>query len=242
MAVTVKSNELKASLKALSALIDDVRIVPDDDGWHMYAMSADKTMIVDTHIKVSAFEEYGKGEPFTIAIKDLLDPLAKAAETTVIDTSTGRLRIRTGRISFIRPIQADIEVTPRFPSLELNVECIADVDFFGDLLSVTSGDVKFKACRFRQTAEDLRVEVFEDGSEFGEVMRIPASECVLLSGEATARFGMYAISQIIKSVPKGTEVDMLYDDSKPMIVSYSIGDADIRFMLAPQWETEDEEA
>jgi len=241
MTVTVRSNELKASLKAMSALIDTIRIDPDDNGWYMHAMSSDKTMMVDARIPDVSFEEYEKWEPFTVSIKDMLDPLAKASDTTKVDISTGRLRMRTGRVSFIRPLQGTKDPAPRFPNLELDTECIVDVDIVADILSVMSGDPKFKACRFTQSAEDLKMEIFEDESDLGEVMRIPKADCVMLSGEGVARYSMHAMAQILKSVPKGTEVDMLFSTSKPMMVSYSIGDTAVRFMLAPQWEdTEDE--
>lgn len=240
MTVTVRSDELKASLKAIQALVEEVRIVPAEDGWHMYAMSVDKTMLVDVRIPKESFEEYEEWAPFTVMVKDMLDPLAKAAQTTKVDTSTGRLRMRTGRISFIRPLQADEDVTPRFPDLELDAECIVDVDKVTDILTVMSGDPRFKACRFTQSEEDLKMEVFEDDSDLGEVLRVPRGDCVMLEGQGRARFSMYAIAQILKSVPKGTEIDLLFSTNKPMMASYTVGGTGIRFMMAPQWEDDDD--
>ena len=239
MSNTLNTAGLKASLQAIASQVDTVKIRQEDDGWHLYGGS--NYSIANVHITKDAFTEYRREDDFVVSIADLMDPLAKAGETVTIDTSTGMLVVSTGRFRHTKRVLADIEVFPRMPKVELKSEAICPVELLTDIFSVIPAkDVKDMTIRFVVGAKGLTAECYEHGTPYGAVTAtIPPEDCALVAGEARSTFSLRLVQDILRAVPKGTDVDLLLDTGYPLMVRYTIGAADITFALAPQLEDED---
>ena len=239
MSNTLNTAGLKASLQAIASQVDTVKVRQGDDGWHLYGGS--NYSVANVHITKDAFTEYDQEDDFVADVKDLLEPLAKAGETVTIDTSTGKLVISSGRFKYTRKLLADIEVFPRMPKAQLQTEVILPVEALTDIFStVPSKDAKNMTMRLTLTSEDLTLNVYERGNEYGRVdMTITKGDCTLVSGEANSIFGYSMVEDILKTVPKGTDIDLLFDTGYPLMVKYTVGHADIVFALAPQLEDDD---
>jgi len=246
MTVTIPAETLRAVFKALNTQVATVKVRPQDDGWHLYGKSPDNISIVDAHIRAEGFKAYERWDDFVVDTADVLEPIAKASpqDDVIIDTGSGRLDIKVGRLSFRRKLVADIEVTPRMPELELDAEFIIAAGGLDDILVAASaaGDLRFKALRLEQDEGALKVSIFADDTDIGTVAaELPASEFIMLSGTASARYPAGMWVDMVRTIPKAAEADVLYRRNFPMLVTYAVGGADIRMMIAPQIETEGDE-
>lgn len=244
MTVTIPIETLRAVFKALGTQIETVKIRPQEDGWHLYGKSEDNISIVDAHIRPEGFKEYEVWNDIVVDIDDVLEPIAKGQGDAIIDISKGRLDIKVGRLSFRRKLVADIEVNPRMPALDLDTEFIITASGLDDVLVASSaaGDLRFKAIRFEQTEESMTATIFSDDTDIGQVAcTLGKSDFIMLSGEARSRYPASSWVELVKTIPKGAEADVLYKKDYPMMISYTIGSADIRMMVAPQLEDEGDE-
>lgn len=240
MTVAIPADTLRAVFKALATQVETVKIRPAEDGWHLYGRSLDSVSIVDAHIRTEAFTEYEQWNDIVVDTKDILEPISKAQDDVKLNVvDNARLDIKAGRLNFRRPLIAELEVNPRFPELDLDVECIVSVDVLGEILGAPVGDMRFKALRLSQTPEALTLKVFEDDDEMSTVTcAIASTDCVMLEGEGSARYPARCWSELVRCIPKGTDVDLLFKHNFPMMMSYTVGNADIRMMIAPHIEEE----
>jgi len=237
MSVTIGADTLKAVFKAISTQVETVKVMSGEEGWHLYGRSKDNTSVVDASIPKEAFASYERWDDIVVDVKDILEPAAKARDEVEIDISSGRLDIKAGRLSFRRKLVGDIEVNPRMPKPELDTESIADVGVYADILSAAAGDMRFKAIRVSQTEEGMTLSVFADDTDIGTVScTLPADAFVMLSGEGSARYSAGIWYDLMKAIPSGAEVDMLFKKDYPMLMSYTVGGAEVRMMIAPQVE------
>ena len=239
MSNTLNTAGLRASLQAVSSQVDMVKVRQEEDGWHLYGGS--NYSVANVHITRDAFTEYHQEDDFVADVKDLMEPLAKMGDTVTVDTSSGKLVVSGGRFRYTRKLVADIDVFPRMPKAELSTEAVLPVDLLAEIFSaVPPKQAASMTLRLTASADGLTVQVYERGSEYGRVdMSIPAADCTLLSGEAKSVFSFIMLSDIVKAVPKGTDVDLLFDTGYPLMVRYTVGCADIVLALAPQLEDED---
>jgi len=240
MTVTLRADAVKAVFKAIATQVSTVKISASEAGWHLYGRSDSNITVVDATIPKESFSEYEVWDDFVVDVRDILEPAAKAKDEMTIDISSGRLDIKVGRLSFRRKLVGDIEVNPKMPTLDLDAECIAPVEVFGDIMSAASGDLRFKAMKMAQTDAGLTVSIYADDTDIGTVTcEIPADDFGMISGEATARYPAGAWHELMKVIPPGTEVDVLFKKNYPMMITYSAGGAEVRMMIAPQIEEEE---
>lgn len=241
MSVTADATMLKAAFKAVATQMETVKIFPDEDGWRIFAISTDKISMADVRIPRTAFKEYEVWEPVVIDTRDLLDPLSKAKGDATIDISTGRLVIRAGGLRFTRAIMGDMEVAPRMPDLKMDTECIVPMQALEPIMSAPIDKVMFKAVRLAVSSEGLAIDVHEEDSDIGAVsLSVAASDCLLIDGDASASYSAERVFGVLKAVPGDAEADLRMRSDFPLQLSYSVGGAEIMFMLAPRVAAEED--
>lgn len=239
--VTVPSKALKAAFKALSSQVDQVRVDPQEDGWHIYGLSPDKASMANVLIHAEAFRPYEAWPAFAVMVDDVLEPLAKASDSATLDISKGYLSVTSGRINYRRPIMPAFEEYPRIPQAELGVEVVADVDVIGEVITaVSEKEAKSRGVTFTQTAESLVMESAEEDDPLHAVtVTIPRADCTLMEGEGSAQYSQRMLREIMTAVPRGTDVDVQYDNDYLMRISYTVEGADVVFVIAPWVENQE---
>lgn len=239
--ITVSVKALKAAFRALSSQVDTVRVVPEEDGWHIFGLSPDKSSMANVLIRTEAFTAYEVWPAaFAVSVDDILEPLAKAADTATLDISKGYLRITSGRVSHTRGLLGDFEEHPRVPAVQMGIEVITDVDVIMELVdSVSEKEAKYRGVTFTQTQDNLVMESVEEDQPLHAVtVTVPRGDCVLMEGEGSAVYSHRMLREIFSTVPRGTEVDIQYDNNFLMRMDYTVEGAEITFVLAP-WVEQD---
>lgn len=239
--VTVSAEALRAAFKALASQIDEVRVVPDEKGWHVFGLAADRASMVNVDVNTEAFSAYEVWKPFAVRTEMMLEVLSKAGDDlTARFDEAGCLVMTIGRFTFRRNILEDFEEYPRVPKGELTLEFAVSAEVLKDVASVVSEkEAKNRALSFTQGPEGLVMESFEYDDAVNTVsVTVPAAEMAILEGEGSSTYAHRLIREIAAAVPKGTDVDIMYGHANLMKVSYSVGGADMTFVLAPWIEEE----
>lgn len=239
MSVTADAQMLRAVFGAVATQADTVRIVPSEEGWSMFARSADNVSMVGAEIPKESFDGYEVWGVTTVDCKDILEPLAKAKGPAVLDISTGRLVVKAGGMRFVRALQAEYEELRSFRMLEFAAEAAVPMASLAPLLSAPVDRVRWKSIAIRIDEEGVSMEVSEDDQDIGAVsMDIPAADCLVLSGEGRAVFSAERVFQVLGAIPRDAEADISLSTDYPMMVSFAVNGAQARFMLAPRIEVE----
>lgn len=243
MSIKADAEVLRRAFKAVATQAETVRVLPDEEGWRVYARGLDNVSVADVRLGRGCFAEGDDGyevwEPFTVDCRDVLEPLAKAKGHAEMDISTGRLVVRTGAFTFTRALRGDMDVKPKFAELEYTAECIAQMSSLTPLIQATSGDVRRLEVRLAQTEGSIVMDVHGGEGDIDAVsMTLETDDCLLLEGAAEASFSAEKVFDIWKAIPQDAEADMQFSTDYPLQVSYSTGDATMRFMVAPRVEVQ----
>jgi len=233
--VTASAQALRAAFKAIGALVERVMVVPADDGWRIYAISADKITLANVLVGTAAFSDYHMWGPFAVAVKDILEPLSKPGDSATLDISSGALKVAIGRLRFTRGLEVPWEEYPRMPHQNLTAEVSAPADAFGEVIgAVSEKEARYREIVFALAGDVLTVTTSEDGQPFGEVaMELPRADALIMEGSGRAAYSHRAVREIFSAVPRGADVDVQFADDNIMLVSYAVEGADIVFALAP---------
>lgn len=237
--VTVSSKALRAAFKALESQVEDVRVVPEEDGWHIYGLAVHRSSMVSIVISEEAFEAYDQWKPFAVRAADVLDVLSRAGAAVTVEDLGGRLRYTTGRFSFIRSCLADFEQHPRVPKGEQTCEVALSSDILADAVGcVSEKEAKSRAMTLRQTKDALVVTSAEENDPETVTMTVPRADADIMDGEAEATYSHRLMREIVSAMPKAATVDMQFGDNNILKMSYTVDHADILFILAPWVEKE----
>lgn len=239
--VTLPAKALKAAFNALASQVDTVRIDPQEDGWHLYARGLAGASLVNITIPASAFgEDYEAWPPFAMIVAKMQSLLAKASGPTTLDISKGYLSVTSGRICNRSTILPDFEQYPRMPNAETDLEVSLSVDLVNEIISSASEkEARHRGITFTASEDSLTMESYVDDDPVnGTVVTVPRTDCVILSGEGSARYSHKLMMEIFSSIPKGTDVDLQYREDYLMMISYTVEGAFIQFVVAPWIEQE----
>lgn len=240
MELTMDSKGLKAAFKAISTQVDSLKVVPDELGWRLYAMGTDKVSMVDARINVEAFSGgYEVWPEFCVDVKVFLDALAKAGDTAKVELGEGYLVISSGSLRLVRPLLADIEQNIRVPKVENTIEAMLNVDDMMDIAAGVDGKGKYQRCRLKMFGDRMEMEVSEYQDPYTTTVVIPKERTTLMGGEGTCLYPLHHLLAMLSAIPKGTQVDLCFDEDSLLEIRFDIGHTDILMVLCPQVEDEE---
>jgi hypothetical protein len=231
----MKAATLRTAFALLDTQMDEVTIYPDESGWRMRSASRDHVTLVDLCIGKGAFTDYEVWESFGIATKDILDALSTAGPEVDIQLKD-RLILKSEGMRYRKALLPVEENMVRLPTPKLTTEVILSSDKLIRLVS--KGDVKYGQMMFTVTP-DMFIASIDEEQGLGVSLEIPADECTLLLGGARAAYPVGAWGPFLKALPKGTLLDMQFDDDYPLMAKASFDGLDVTWLVAPHLVEDD---
>lgn len=231
----VRSSMLKTAFSLLDTQVEEVTIHPGENGWHICATNPSHVTLVDLRIGLDAFKDYEVWDEFGITTKDVLDALSTAGPEVEMQLKD-RLILKSDGMRYLKAILPPEERMVRPPSPELSTEFILGSDRLMKLVS--KGDSKYGRMLLSVTP-DMVTATIDEETGLGVSLEVPAEECTLVLGEASAAYPISAWGPFLKSLPKGTLLDMQFDTNYPLVAKASFDGMDITWFVAPHLVEDD---
>ena len=241
----VEAKTWKNMLSSLSALVDEVSILADEDGLKVKAMDPSHVSMADFEWSREAFDEYEVDKPTTVGLNirealKLLRRISGESLELTFDESTGRLEMKlvgryTRRFSIptlqltgeeIPPLRIEFDVVAKITSSCLQ-RTVADAVAVSDIL------------KFRATEDFFIMEASgELGSVAVELDR--ESEALLelqVKQPSEANYSLTFLGDIVKSASNlaGT-VSVEFSTDKPLKLNFDILQGRLIYYIAPYVE------
>jgi len=231
MKVTVQP--LKEALTLMSAVVDEVGVVPKDDGWSMAAKSVDSVAIADIMIKKEAFTDYAVSQVFAFDVKQMLKALSKCGPEADISVDGAVITVRSGQISQTMRTIANI-AQPRVPELEQSADAMVPAD---SLRVVVDADKGYDQVDIEVSPQGVKAAVLDEAG-MGVTMTVSPEETALLDGSARAQYPLSHLTPVIRAVPRGSMVDMKLSTDYPMEIHAVFPQWTLMYMIAPRINSE----
>lgn len=235
----------KNMLNSLSALVDEVCVVADEEGLKVKAMDPSHVSMVDFEWSRSAFDEYEVDKPTTMGlnVKETLKLLKRISGESLelnFDESTGKLEMKligryTRRFTIstiqltgeeIPPLKVEFDVSAKITSSCLE-RTVADASTVSDIL-------KFKA-----TKDKL---IMEASGELGDVtVELDKTSDALLDLQvkqpSEASYSLTFLEDIVKSASDlaGT-VSLEFSSDRPLKLNFDVLQGKLIYYIAPYVE------
>jgi len=245
---SIRTSVLRESVDAVRAIVDEAKFNLTPTGISVRAVDAANVAMVSLELPDSAFESYSVEGEITIGIDlskfvDLLkmgDP-DSVCELDLVDS--GRLKIKMGSlnysISLLEP--STIKRDPKIPEIELPAEIVLKGSDFrrGIKASEPIGDYLVVEINTKP------MEMFTMETE-GDVDKVTLNLTkddvfsISVVGEETVRsmFGIEYLKEISKVTSATDEVKLKVGSDFPVDISFLLGDASVRYLLAPRIEAD----
>lgn len=233
------TNIFKDAFESISAIIDEIIIVIDSDGFRVRALDRSHISFVNLELKPSVFDEFECDTPEKISIDtaEFMKILKRMKNSDVLRLTSdeGNFIIKfigdVDREFKIRLIDTEYEI-PQPPALEppvrVNVpsglvkDTLVDMELFGEKLYILVDGDYFK--------------VTSDG-EFGEAdVRYLHGEEV--SESVRACYNIDKLKDMFKASKFSEDVEVALGTDMPLTLKFKLssGDGEIGFLLAPRLE------
>lgn len=165
---------------------------------------------------------------FLAALKGL-----KGAVT--IDCIPGCWRIGDGRFRTTLAVESRTDDPVRMPDLSFPASVMVCSDALRTLTSRTDAK-EASAYRVTVSPDGLSVDASDSSTGLGTELTVPASECTLVEGSASAAYPWAPWAAFLKAVPKGSDVLIELDRDYPCRVSFAGEGWEGLWLVAPRIE------
>lgn len=150
----------------------------------------------------------------------------------VIDWIPGLWRVGDGRFRTSLAVEFKTDDPVRMPDLSFPASAMVNSDALRTLTSKT--DVKnATAYTLRVSPDGLTIDSTDDSCT-GAELTVPASECTLVEGTASASYPWVPWTAFLKAVPKGSDVLIELDRDYPCRVSFAGEGWEGLWLVAPR--------
>jgi proliferating cell nuclear antigen len=237
--IVISQSNLSSIITAVNHLIDEAKITVLADGLKIEAVDPANVAMIFLHAKACAFDHF-EASPCEIAL-DLqkLQSLASGKEpvSMVLEEETHKLHIAVGRAKYTMSLldPSALKSTPRVPQMDMPCSITMAGNDLQDAIKA-AGKVSDHVI-LEQNEEELRFSAKGDIDSFS--MPFQLSELTgVRQGVSRALFSLEYVAAIAKVASGCKEVRIDTGVDYPAKIEFSIGDVDIRYLLAPRIEQE----
>jgi proliferating cell nuclear antigen len=237
--IVVSQPTLSSIIAAVSHLTTDAKIAISEDGLKIEAVDAANVAMVFLNAKAAAFDSYQATTGEIALDLQKLQSLASGKEpiSMLLEEETHKLHIAVGRAKYTMSLldPSAFKGTPKIPQLDL--PCSITMAG-GDLLDAIKAAGKVgDHVVLEQNEEEFRFSAKGDIDSFS--MPFQLSELTgVRQGVSRALFSLEYFAAIAKVASSCKEVRIDTGVDYPAKIEFSIGDVDIRYLLAPRIEQE----
>lgn len=222
-------------LGAVSSQTEVMTVRPDDDGWRIYAVSADSVSLIDVRINSSEFTDYVRTGPFAVKTEPVLKALKYAEEDTEIIIGDN-ISICSGDMVFETPtILPDLK-EPKLPKMSgLTASATIGAGVFAKVMALTD----------RKHVDSVRLTINEAGMTMqatdkvygGIMVTVKAEDCISLDGDAEAVYPLSSWAEFLKSAGD-IMIDVSLGNAYPAVAEFGDTGWKALWMVAPRIEDE----
>ena len=234
----------KEAFDSISKIVDEVVCDVDSEGFHVTAIDRSHVCFVELNLEPSVFEEFecSKPERLCIDTQEFMRVLKRAKKNDVLRLNCDEGNLIIGfigdvdRTFKIRLIDMDYE-NPKAPNI--NVPCGVNVD--SGLIKDAIGDMELFSDQVYFLIDEEYFIVNCDG-EFGDASFKYLHGETGVNEKVKSSFSIGKLKDIFTASKFSDIVNINLGNNMPMIVDFELvtGDGDLKFLLAPRIEVEDE--
>ncbi len=231
-------------ISAIGSLVDEGLFNITKDGITLKAMDPSSISMVSFSMPSKSFSKFtiDKNSSIGVNLENLGKILSRTRddEALVMKDSEGKLSLEFVGPSSRRRYKLQMIDVKKSVEKEPNVVFDANVEISGDPLkdilkdaSLISSYIAFKASKdqFTTSAHGDSGELEELHNKDGAVMKkVDASK------NAEAVYNLEFLENMVKSCPSGNSIQIAMKSNEPLKLSYSIGDSELVYYLAPYME------
>lgn len=245
--VLEKALDFQKSIEAIAVLIDEAEFVIDENGLALKATDPSQISMVDFLLEKKAFKKFDSGEKTKIGLDlDYLRQVMSRAKaddelTLELDESNSRLNVRfkgTSTRKFNLPLIDISSADLPNPKIEFD----AEVKLLASLLQDALKDAALISSHVSIGVLDDKFVVKADSSKgnLDSVTEKDKKNLIELNAkqDATSMFPLEYLQDMLKAAQSSTEIDLQLKGNAPIQISYSIGEARIKYFLAPRIESD----
>lgn len=240
-AKTSKVKDLKRIIEAVSVLVDEGALNISPDGIEVKVIDPSQIAMGILNIPKSMFEEYVlEGDNDMVAGVNFLElsKLMKRARSD--DTIELKIDNKVG-VKFIGKTTRNYELgvlETSSPSREPKIDTTAEIKIAGNLFTDHVKDIEMVSSKIVIEIDSKGVMLSGEG-DISEVNIEVSDENLIdknVKEDAKATFSIEYLKNLIAAVDADTIIAIQLKTDSPMIMKYNIGDASIKYYLAPRIE------
>ncbi len=240
---TAKPDVLRAIVDILSTIVEEARMVFDQDKVQIRVVDASHVALIEMEVDAAAFEAWNADETtLGLELQKMRDLVSLAGSDDLIDftydEALGSVNMVVGDVDrTIRPLDHSIMKNPRVPDLELKNKTTIQTSKFNRALKAAKqvGDLVTLSLDRQQFS--LHVSNDQDSVTVShEAGQLVALEC---DSPVKSTYSIGYLAQLIARVDGLTEsIDVLFDDKMPLRIEFTFADGAGRmiYFLAPRIE------
>lgn len=245
--VLEKAETLQKSVNSISALIDEAEFVANENGLALKAADPSQISMVDFSIAREAFKEFDVKEETKIGLDlsylNQIMTRAKPSDELTLEVADNNLKATfrgTSTRSFDIPLLDLSSTIGELPNPQINETSTASItaiilsDGFKDALLVSShASIGVEGNKFAIKTKSSKGN-FELQIEKGNknLLEISSTE------ESLSTFPLDYLQDMLKGTYTNTVVGLRMKKDSPIEISYKIGEAEIKYFLAPRIEAD----
>jgi len=245
--VLEKAQDFQKSIDAIAVLIDEAEFVIDENGLALKATDPSQISMVDFVLEKSAFKEFDVSQKTKIGLDlDYARQVVSRAKpddelTLELDQSKSRLNIMfkgTSTRKFNLPLIDISSADLPNPKIEFDVELKVLASVLQDALkdaSLVSSHVSIGV-----SEDKFVVKADSSKGNLNSVTEKDKKNLIELNAkkDAMSMFPLDYLQDMLKTAQAGTEIEVTLKSNAPIVVSYKIGKARIKYFLAPRIESD----
>nr|WP_319372484.1 proliferating cell nuclear antigen (pcna) [uncultured Methanobacterium sp.] len=236
------SNILKTSFKAISSIVDEVRIHADDEGLKIDALDKSHTTFIHLKLKIGLFDEYLCDAPVNINVEteELMKVLKRSVADDIVELGVDEDNLI---LSFIGEAERifkihliDMEYTAPSPP-EMRYPTEFEVPF--DLLKNSIKDIDIVSDKIQLQVDDKKFIASAEGELSDAQIRYHHGEKIF--GSVKSVFSLAKIKETLKADKFSDSALIKLGDDMPLNLTLKtvMGDGLLNFMIAPRIESEE---
>lgn len=228
-----RTGPLCAMLRAAALMGNECTVTVDEEGWRILAKDPANVAMVRAAVSAGELPEGMAHGTFAIRCQDALHALSRSQDADVqvdngVMTVSSKGFTRTMRLLEPEPVG-------RFPSMEMAASMMVDADSVREVISEFPAK-RMQAIRMRLGSAGLDMWTGDESDTAS--LHLAADELVSMEGDASAVYPLDYWQTFMRSVPRGTVLDVSFGTDYPLMVSYECDGATVEWLVAPRIESE----
>lgn len=185
---------------------------PEEDGWHVGMLSPDNVCMLD--IVIDDMVEYTPSGPFTVSFDDLKRVSSLKGDVTV--TLGPRIVCKAGGVRIQIPTEIPEERCRPFPDLSPEVSFMVSSEALRSFVKIADVDTPFCLVEVDGT---VTFSAMDENLGRGMSYTFSEEECQLLDGSCKSAYPLGRVTELFKTFPKGSTVEIALGATYPMRIS-----------------------